>query len=529
MKLIWLLIKEGVIELDEPSFRSMWEIYDRLWITHEGYDYTNQSIQPITHDLELFKILLNNVQVKQPHCNVRLLGDIFADRGANDYLTLSLLRLLGTKGFKPEIMFSNHDLWLLRCYKKPVPVDRMFGVVNTLKNPNPWVDANFRNQENALVGLYTCIRLGLIDQREVVSIVETYVEPFIAPLAYFLSADRKKIDLFMHAPNSFVLIKNMAQALRLKEPTSAVELAQVIDTINAKFSRLQTQPLSYENVLAIASKYSAAANGGLLVDANYLNSLNIDGRTFTDEEALLGCFLSMLTWNRNANLSDYPTYVSHIVHGHDGQGQAPYAPFEINLDNILGKAQSFCQGIYSAFFTMTQPRPPLPEAPQMQLPEEVPQLQLPQAPQPVLAPLDTVSQVKPAPTISIVPSGKNAEYFQALHPDIREEIREVAPVIHATGHGWGTTLSAIFSSIGNSVSLRPGARMSSTIVVIQAINSAYISSNWQELESNLKILGIDSERASQILEKMQLKKYGDIEEADVEEGFVLLKESSPSP
>src|SRR3990170_6871307 len=107
MKLLWNLIQEGVIKIGSQEFDQMWKAYRE-------------------NDVETFISLIDRIDVVRPDLKVRLIGDVFADRGQNDYFTLKVLEKLHQGGVKPEIIYSNHDIWLLGDYKKEA---KLWGVV----------------------------------------------------------------------------------------------------------------------------------------------------------------------------------------------------------------------------------------------------------------------------------------------------------------------------------------------------------------------------------------------------------------
>ena len=72
MKLLWNLIQEGVIKIGSQEFDQMWKAYRE-------------------NDVETFISLIDRIEVVRPDLKVRLIGDVFADRGQNDYFTLKVL------------------------------------------------------------------------------------------------------------------------------------------------------------------------------------------------------------------------------------------------------------------------------------------------------------------------------------------------------------------------------------------------------------------------------------------------------
>lgn len=120
LKFLFFLIKEGVMsfsgtdEEQKEQYNKIVEIYKKAGdITHQDL----QSFEDILQTAVINKDNFDNV-------TVRLLGDEFADRGNNDYLTLLLLKRLDTKQGKDgclpklEIIYSNHGAEFVRFYRE---------------------------------------------------------------------------------------------------------------------------------------------------------------------------------------------------------------------------------------------------------------------------------------------------------------------------------------------------------------------------------------------------------------------------
>lgn len=300
MKLIWCLIREGVIEVSENDFNAMWSAYDAI-----PTDRT-------AGVLNKFKELLNSVTVNSGF-SVCLLGDLFSDRGNNDYFTLKVLEKLHQAGVKPEITYSNHDVWLLDSYNKLSSAQYFLPV-------SRWP---------SLIGLYDCVFAGIVEPAEVQLLVKNYILPHIKPIAYILSEDKKTIDLFMHAPNNFAAIKKFTEILGIADnyqPKDAVDLAKTLDEINVRLQKL---------CAAQDSEVIATASSG--INAN-----------------MAGMVLHNFIWNRMENtqgcidFTTYPVFVSHVVHGHT-EVKKQHDSRQINLDSTLGKVQWKNQGEYLVF------------------------------------------------------------------------------------------------------------------------------------------------------------------------------------
>lgn len=110
MKFIWIMIHEGAMEMSETDFNRMWQLYDNLG---------NSPNENSSSDLTEFQAILRQAKLN-PKVKLRLIGNVFADRGNNDYLTLKVLEKLHTSGVSPEIIYSNHDATLLYNYNQEI-------------------------------------------------------------------------------------------------------------------------------------------------------------------------------------------------------------------------------------------------------------------------------------------------------------------------------------------------------------------------------------------------------------------------
>jgi hypothetical protein len=301
MKLLWILIREGAINMNEKDFTEMWEIYS-------GMD------KPTIDTLEKFNKILKNITIKNRNFSLRLIGDVFADRGRNDYLTLKTLEKLHVGGIKPEIIYSNHDAYLLNSYQKEL-ADWEF----------PKKEKN-KTDQKSMFGLATYIKSDQAKHiQEVRKLINNYVVPQIKLISYFLSEDKKKIDLFMHAPNNFDTVEKLTKVFNvICDISTAENFAKTIAGINNAFA--------------------------LYMSPSHQRTKEIDD------------LLHVFIWNRlkdndgNIDFTTYPAFVSHIIHGHTHTLHCDENK-QVNLDTPLGKESISEEGYdpnkenYKAFFT----------------------------------------------------------------------------------------------------------------------------------------------------------------------------------
>ncbi len=301
MKLIWELIYEGEIKINQEDFIRLWELYDQLsFDKNEPHAIANSKDQ-----LEEFKDILDKITVI-PSSNIRLLGDLFADRGGNDYLTLKLLQKLHHNGLKLEIIFSNHDDFLFDNYKKILQPDEKIKIEDWEKNLE-WKIRNKNDQCNSLLGLMATIKFGLAEQSEIQDIINESIIPNLKLASYALTSDGQKINLFMHAPNNFTDLEKLSKSFDLNdELNSAIDLAKLLDQLNDSFrKKLRSNELSEQTKKNLES----------FVWSRLKKQLNI------------GCI----------NFDTYPNYLAAIIHGHTDVDPPLHDNRQINLDTNLGK------------------------------------------------------------------------------------------------------------------------------------------------------------------------------------------------
>lgn len=390
MKLIWCLLKEGIIELTEKDFNTMWEIYVNLASISPCYvDEIEQQIKKFSslvekikikmwkiyanlasifpcyvdkreQQIKKFSVLVEKIKIKE-NAGVRLLGDIFADRGNNDLLTLAVVEKLQT-GDKDgnkcnlELILSNHDAWLLALICND---NFNFGDEHKL---DPIQDTVL-----FLTGIFEQGKslFDIIDDKTNVTkfsqALKDKVQKFVLPIVKSISyaIDGNEIDLFMHAPNNVDVILGLAKTLNFtgKIGTSAKDLAKVIDYINTTLTEIQNRyPKLYAYILLnyIDDDQLKLSNGK---DYAIKSTQGQDMVLSTDKIKLLGQLICKLTWNsfttpeqeqndsRGNGCINYAEFkkrfpcIRYINHGHTDVHDS-HDPHQHNHDNELGKYEN---------------------------------------------------------------------------------------------------------------------------------------------------------------------------------------------
>ncbi|MCS5710207.1 Dot/Icm T4SS effector Wip [Candidatus Berkiella aquae] len=303
LKLLYTLTRHGFVDISKRDYQDFVNLY-----------YKNESD---FDDIQAFNALLNRIRVRTraPQALLRLIGDVLADRGANDYFTLKLLKKLHDNGISVVNMISNHDAEFIRCYEKDKHFDK-----TPLREGQANSADNFQKLMNA----------GLIEAAELDELMKAY-KSSLRVVDYSLNEARDKITIYSHGLIGLQNINYMAQALGIDEVTcdehtSATEIAGVIDKINTKFKKY-VQKDKITDLLQI--KKARAGEGRHTMDAKAYP-------------------FAHLVWNREAEGLNRPEHIN-FVHGHDIHDKT--AKNIYNLDNTLGKGPRSYIGTYNLLFT----------------------------------------------------------------------------------------------------------------------------------------------------------------------------------
>lgn len=284
MKLIHILARYGILEINDEDFQDLWEAYDAMDVKIDS----PEAADCVAAQINFFCTIVRCLDVNKPGLLI-LIGDELADRGHNDFLMLYILFILHREKVPYWIQLSNHGLQALGYFENN-PLDRYAKV----------------GQEASLDALD---RLRAYSPKLYDNLMKNYVEDVyrkhIALIGYQIQDDGK-LGIYTHAPINYFMLKNLATEFGVG--FNAKNLIQTIDAINAKASE--------------------AICAGSFV-AQYIRKSNYE------QSALYA-----LIWNRKklepheASLFSFAFVFN--VHGHVGPNFHA-SPKHINLDNDLGK------------------------------------------------------------------------------------------------------------------------------------------------------------------------------------------------
>ena len=252
LKLLFLLIKFNIVKLEKvdylqfhgiylkehpkPSFSSV-VLHDR-GIT-EGAHIPGTGLHacvpdttlhaPLTpEDFQFCKNMINRIKVNKSAA-LCLIGDLLADRGKNDILTLLIIMKLSLEGIDLEIIFSNHDLIFIHKMESAMAMRHADSLLIPLA-----YQGVLPAQRASLDACIETIALGFITQAEVFTLYSYYKKHLILLNVYEQPAG---LTLVSHAPIGLNNITEIANLFSLDK--SLVNLAKPLETHDNLISVIQ--------------------------------------------------------------------------------------------------------------------------------------------------------------------------------------------------------------------------------------------------------------------------------------------------
>lgn len=255
VKLIYSLVENGVIdELSDQDYQTFLQIYQSpAPLSLENFNAFNDFID-------------NQLTIKDNQILVRLIGDILADRGRNDWFILKILQKLKANGVEVRIILSNHDLEFLKGIGLIYPIRKdarssdiefmdeidaledmiekgMFVDQDDIDDANEQIQALYEKmkggatfyeinaQGNSYIELSDLIDNEILAYEEVLTLVREVYVPMLQMIDY--SQDNTKTTIYTHAHNGIDDIFPLATSLDLtSHPQTLDNLEVIIDEIN---------------------------------------------------------------------------------------------------------------------------------------------------------------------------------------------------------------------------------------------------------------------------------------------------------
>lgn len=210
IKPIFVTVKHGIARnMTEGKYQKFVQIYLRSF-EEEGLSRA---------DLLYFNWLLDSIDFKS-EATIRWLGDLLADRGGNDYLTLFILARLNKCGVKYEIILSNHDVAFIKNYEN--------------------VETDFYSSGTqpcfSMQRLQPLLDSWALDRADLNAVMRNDYLPFLKLISYTVNENNTSITIYSHAPIGLTNIDYMARKFGVSfDDSSLPALTKTIDWINEEF------------------------------------------------------------------------------------------------------------------------------------------------------------------------------------------------------------------------------------------------------------------------------------------------------
>lgn len=234
LKLLYSLIEKGVVQCEKDTYKALVELENaHLQLMKEMSKVISPSADQkkrlkiqIAHFRELIATLAVTEEPGKEML-VRLIGDVLADRGSNDFFTLLIIDELKKKGLNFEILASNHD----DAFFRPIAMEGM-------KRKNP-------QQVRSATHMQALIKHGIVEQKEVNQLKKSYFQS-IKLFSYSIESDENgkpsKLNIFNHAVAGPACLQSLIKTYQntvFKDvqyrASTWEEICETIDAINEKF------------------------------------------------------------------------------------------------------------------------------------------------------------------------------------------------------------------------------------------------------------------------------------------------------
>ncbi len=256
IKLIYFLIRNGIISMDDAVYSRLVDLYK-----------ANQSTWSESYLQELCTSLKSFVVINK-HVLVRIIGDDVCDRGMLDLSLLWFLEEFVEQQGLVQIHVSNHGFEFITYYE--LNIHNRF---DELKDTDVFsLYGRYQNVfSKSLSHLDFILKQGWIDWDTLQRLYESIYRPLLRVMTYSICPNTLETHLFSHAECGLETISCIGEHFGLADSPNPT-IARIINTI--EFINLQFQ-VRYANVNNIC-KLSASGSGfyhNILVDSP-LNSLS---------------------------------------------------------------------------------------------------------------------------------------------------------------------------------------------------------------------------------------------------------------
>jgi hypothetical protein len=217
IKFIYNLIRNGICApVSDVTYEELLALYqDEPPLTETIFDAYNLWIDA-------------HLDVINTHIMVRLLGDVLADRGRNDWFILKIFDVLMRAGVRVRTVLSNHDCMFLDALG--------FNGEARMREMPGTLEVNLQGNSN--LELMYAIQHEVISLDAVEQLVHDAYLPTLVMLDYSLSQDGK-LAIMTHAPVDLQSIEELAEAFEVAYEGPDIDgLVSTIKAINQAFRRI---------------------------------------------------------------------------------------------------------------------------------------------------------------------------------------------------------------------------------------------------------------------------------------------------
>jgi len=323
-KICWSLLRVGAIKMSTEDYAEFVELYNN-WIPNLHFDVAvafpgfkiehisepipglsfknlEEDKAKIAQNIQKFKSLLLKIEFPRNY-KVRFLGDMLADRGKCDYLTLLFIEYI-QKHLDLVIIESNHDVVLQN---------------NILSNlEHEWMHFPYTFQNASMYGLKVLIDLDIVELEEVEGLMSSY-NKHIKFIDYDLNNSKTKLIIFMHAPNDLSYLLRLVNILNywLKSSHHINKDVRLLSKIIMDLDIFTDKNALMKTIDAINKLFAYLFfEQNLIIPENvieFLNRRESPGMRHFDQDT-----------------------IELLVHGHVGEMGYNY-PSCLNLDSDIGK------------------------------------------------------------------------------------------------------------------------------------------------------------------------------------------------
>jgi hypothetical protein len=170
---------------------------------------------------------------------VRLIGDVMADRGSCDYLTLKLLAKLADSGVQVEILLSNHDYeFIMNCERihQEEETKRLQETAPDDVEMPCFGSVLGHIQTASMYKLNTILTSETSTFAEIWQLYHAAYKPTLKAVSYSIDEEKNAITIYTHAPTDLSTIENLAKKMNVPYHADTIQaLAMTIDAINVEF------------------------------------------------------------------------------------------------------------------------------------------------------------------------------------------------------------------------------------------------------------------------------------------------------